>query len=133
MIVFEFEEIKFYLGKTAKDNWELLDKAKTEDQNYIWFHLDSFPSPYVIMWSTISNLEEVIKEKSDLTINQFINFGATLCKSHSKYKSMKDIKIMYTTVNKLTKTENVGQVNIKGKYKTIVVVGISEATVSPHN
>lgn len=68
MKVFEFEEIKFYVGRSAKENWELLDKAKAEDQNYIWFHLESFPSPYVIMWSSISNLEELIKENASLSI-----------------------------------------------------------------
>ena len=123
MKLFKFDEIEFYIGKTAKENWELLDNAKAENQNYIWFHLNSFPSPYVIMWSSISNLEELIKtdNSENRTINEFLNFGASLCKAHSKYKSMKDLKIMYTTVNKLTKTDKVGEVNIKGKYKTIKV------------
>jgi hypothetical protein len=135
MKVFEFQECKFYIGKNAKENWELLDKAKAEDQNIVWFHLDSFPSPYVFMWSSISSLEELIKtEKTEKkeeisSINQFLNFGASLCKEHSKYKNMKDIKIMYTTVNKLTKTDKIGEVDIKGKYKTLKIVDIPASHV----
>jgi len=122
---FELQEIKFYVGQNAKENWDLLDRAKVENQNYIWFHLDSFPSPYVIMWSTIGDLEKMIKEADKLdniTIDQFINYGANLCKEYSKYKFLKDLKIMYTTVNKLTKTDTVGEVDIKGKRKILKVV-----------
>ena len=132
---FEFEGVKFYVGKSAKENWELLDKAKAEDQNYIWFHLESFPSPYVVMWSSISNLEKLIKENTSLSIArnkniklatanaiaEYLSFGANLCKEHSKYKAMNDAKIMYTTVKKITKTDKVGEVDIKGKYLTLVV------------
>ena len=56
MKVFEFCNIKYYVGQTAKENWDLLDKAKSENQNFIWFHLNSFSSPYVIMWLSIDNL-----------------------------------------------------------------------------
>ena len=122
MKVFDFEGVQFYIGKNATENWELLDKAKTEDPNYIWFHLESFPSPYVIMWSSISNLEELLKEKASLSINKFLTFGANLCKEHSKYTFLKESKIMYTTVKKITKTHKVGEVDIKGKYLTLVVV-----------
>ena len=98
MKVFEFEGVKFYVGKSAKENWDLLDKATAEDQNYIWFHLESFPSPYVIMWSSISNLEEQIKTENETgkrvntksatasAIAEYLSFGANLCKEHSKYK-----------------------------------------------
>ena len=123
MKVFELNECKFYVGQSAKENWELLDKAKSENQNYIWFHLNSFPSPYVIMWSSI---DELIKSENlsvdtseNLSEDKFLNFGAELCKKYSKYKNYKDLKIMYTTVKKLTKTETIGEVDIKGKIKII--------------
>lgn len=122
---YELHTIKFYIGQNAKENWDLLDKAKAEDKKYIWFHLDSFPSPYVIMWSTLKNLEEIIKESkesdklNDITIVEFIDYGANLCKEHSKYNLLKDLKIMYTTVNKLTKTDIVGEVEVKGKRKIV--------------
>ena len=107
---YEFNNIKFYVGESANDNWELLDTAKAENENYVWFHLNSFPSPYVIMWSSIENLH-------DKSVNEFILYGANLCKQHSKYKFLKDIKIIYTTVEKLTKTKTLGEVEIRGKRK----------------
>ena len=131
MKLYEFKGIKYYVGKNAKENWDLLDKTKEENENYIWFHLESFPSPYVFMWSSISNLEELIKienekDKRENTksaiasaITEYLSFGANLCKEHSKYKFLKDLKIMYTTVKKVTKTDKVGEVDIKGKYLTL--------------
>jgi hypothetical protein len=115
---FEFHEYKFYVGQSAKENWSLLDNAKAENPDFIWFHLDSFSSPYVIMWATIEDLE-----KSRESLDKYLNYGASLCKSYSKYKNLKDLKIMYTTVKKLTKTDIIGEVDIKGKYKTLIVDG----------
>ena len=124
----EFNNVKFYVGQSAKENWQLLDKAKIENKNFVWFHLNSFPSPYVFMWSSISNLEELIKQSKEVnstnidvcpTIDQYLNYGATLCKEYSKYKFFNDLKIIYTTVNKLKKTDTVGEVDIKGKSKII--------------
>ena len=108
----EFNNIKFYVGQSAKENWELLDIAKAENENFIWFHLNSFPSPYVIMWYSIDDLD-------DKSVNELLLYGANLCKEHSKYNFLKDIKIMYTTVKKLTKTETLGEVDIRGKTKII--------------
>ena len=124
----EFNNVKFYVGQSAKENWDLLDNAKIQNKNYVWFHLNSFPSPYVFMWSSISNLEEIIRKSKEVnvknidlspTVDQYLNYGATLCKENSKYKFLNNLKIMYTTVNKLKKTDNVGEVEIKGKSKII--------------
>jgi len=124
----EFNNIKFYVGQSGKENWHLLDNAKIENKNFVWFHLDSFPSPYVIMWSSINNLEELIKKSNEVncdsidvlpSVDQYLNFGARQCKEYSKYKFLNDLKIMYTTVNKLNKTDTVGEVDIKGKIKII--------------
>ena len=45
-IIFENEcnTVTFKIGKNSKENWELLN----ENKNYLWFHLSSFPSCYVI-------------------------------------------------------------------------------------
>ena len=123
MKVFEFNNIKFYVGKSSKENWELLDKAKVEDQNFIWFHLDSFSSPYVIMWSSIDNLEKLKEStksnESTVSIDQYLYYGANLCKEYSKYKYLKDIKIMYVPIKNLSKSDIIGEVIIKGKSKII--------------
>ena len=36
--------ISFKVGKNSKENWELL----SENKNFMWFHLASFPSCFVI-------------------------------------------------------------------------------------
>ena len=111
MKIIEHNDIDFYLGQSAKDNWDMLDKAKSINQDYIWFHLDSFPSPYVIMYATNTEL---------LTnINSYLYFGANLCKEHSKYKNLRDLKILYIPIKKLTKGDKVGEVLISGKRNTI--------------
>ena len=114
MKVAEFNNIKYYVGKSAKENWQILDTTVAINNNYIWFHLDSFASPYVIMHATLEELQN-----TDISVNQFLQFGAELCKGSSKYKFLKDIKIMYVPIKKLTKTENVGEVDVSGKVKII--------------
>jgi hypothetical protein len=114
MKIVEFNNVKYYVGQSAKENWKLFDDSKKYNDNYIWFHLDSFPSPYVIMYTTLVELQN-----SDISVNQYLHFGAELCKENSKYKFLKDIKIMYVPIKKLTKTENVGEVDVAGKVKTL--------------
>ena len=109
---FEYNNITFYVGQSAKENWALLDNAKAENDNYIWFHLNSLPSPYVIMWSSISDLD-------NKSVKELLIYGATLCKENSKYKNYKCLKIIYTIVKKLTKTDIEGEVDITGKIKVI--------------
>ena len=55
----------------------------------------------------------------DIENIELINYGAFLCKENTKYKNLKDIKICYTTLNKLKKTNIIGEIEIIGKTKTI--------------
>tara|TARA_Y100000816_G_scaffold107424_1_gene74889 strand:- start:2092 stop:2436 length:345 start_codon:yes stop_codon:yes gene_type:complete len=112
MKIFEFENIKFIVGQNAQENWTILQEAQLINNDYIWFHLNSFPSSYVIMYSTLTDLH-------DSSLNNCLNYGANLCKTYSKYKNLKDLKICYTSIKKLTKTNKIGEVNIKGKTKII--------------
>ena len=108
----KYKDVEFYIGQNANENWELLDNSKKINDKYVWFHLNSFASPYVIMYETIDELK---KKYNIIEINQLLYFGGELCKENSKYKYLKPIKILYTTLNKLTKTEKVGEVTISGK------------------
>ena len=117
MKTFEFENIKFLLGQNAEENWNILEEAQKINSDYIWFHLNSFPSSYVIMYSTI----EEIKNKSENNIDDFLNFGANLCKENSKYKYLKNLKIIYTSLKRLTKTDKIGEVIISGKKNYIKI------------
>jgi predicted ribosome quality control (RQC) complex YloA/Tae2 family protein len=107
----EYNNIKFYIGQNAQENFDLLDSSKMINSEYIWFHLNSFPSSYVIMYSTLDE----IKNLSENNIDDFLNFGANLCKENSKYKYLKNLKIIYTSLKRLTKTDKIGEVIISGK------------------
>ena len=53
-------------------------------------------------------------------VNQdLLNYGALLCKENTKYRNLKNIKICNTTLNKLKKTNKLGEVLIIGKPKII--------------
>lgn len=110
----EYNNITYIIGQNAQDNWNILDLYKKENNKYIWFHLNSFSSAYIIMCSTIDDID-----KSQ--INNFLYYGAELCKNNSKYHNFSKLKIIYTTLDKLTKTNNIGEVLISGKKNIITV------------
>jgi len=109
----EYENYIFYIGQNAKENWELLDKFYKINDEYIWFHLNSFPSPYVIVNTTINDLSK------NSNINEVLLFGSQLCKDYSKYKFLSNLKIIYTSLKKLKKTDKIGEVIISGKKNII--------------
>ena len=112
MKTINFNNINYVVGQNALENWNILDQANTINPDYIWFHLNSFPSCYVIMESSIQDI-------SNESLQDYLNYGALLCKEHSKYKFLKDLKICYTSLKKLTKTNKIGEVIIKGKKNII--------------
>jgi predicted ribosome quality control (RQC) complex YloA/Tae2 family protein len=96
-----FEETNIKIGQSAQENWNLIDFS---NQNYIWMHLNSFPSCHVVI------------ENEDPS-NELLVEGARLCKDNTKYKNMKDIKICYTTISNLIKGKEIGSVSYKSKRK----------------
>tara|TARA_B100000963_G_scaffold348974_1_gene357343 strand:- start:190 stop:546 length:357 start_codon:yes stop_codon:yes gene_type:complete len=116
MKTIEFKDVSFVIGENAEENWNLLEKYTLINKNYIWFHLNSFPSCYVFM----------LTDKIDITGNtnntnniDIINYGAYLCKKNTKYRNLKNIKICYTKLYNIGKTKIVGEVEIIGKKKII--------------
>ena len=87
---------------------------KKENDKYIWFHLNSFSSGYVIMCSTVNDID-----KSQL--NDYLYYGAELCKNNTKYRNLKNLKIIYITLKKLFLTDTIGEVIISGKNNTITI------------
>ena len=112
MKTFTYENIQFTLGQNAQENWNILDEAQKINPDYLWFHLNSFPSSYVIMYSSIQDIH-------DSSLNDYLIYGANLCKQNSKYKNYNDLKICYTSLKKLTKTNKIGEVIVKGKKNII--------------
>jgi predicted ribosome quality control (RQC) complex YloA/Tae2 family protein len=111
MKIIEYKNINFYIGSNANDNWKLLEESKLINDNYVWFHLNSFPSPYIIMYSTIDELKNTRNDE----LNEILNYGANLCKENSKYKYLNHLKIIYTTLKKISKGDKIGEVIISGK------------------
>ena len=93
------DDIKYKIGRDAKDNWKLLDDSKPGDY---FFHLSSFPSPYVIV------------ETDNLT-DEIIYNASLLCKDHTKYKFMNNLKVDYCLCSNLDKTDKIGEVVYKKK------------------
>jgi hypothetical protein len=113
MKLYEFQEVQFYIGENAQDNWNLFEKSKEINENYIWLHLNSFPSPYIIMYATMDD----IKLRSD----SYMNYAASLCLENSKYSYLKDTKFIYSELKKLTKGNKIGEIIVSGKKKLMKV------------
>lgn len=64
-----------------------------------------------------STLEDLL----DNSCNIYLNYGAQLCKNNSKYRNMKDIKICYSSLKKLKKTQKIGEVIVSGKKNIITI------------
>lgn len=90
--------ILYKLGKNAKQNFELIDEAIDINNNYWWFHLDDLPSGHCIIFN------EVIDES-------MIKMASLLVKNNSKFKNQK-VKIVYTQIRNVKKTNNLGEVLI---------------------
>jgi len=89
------------IGKDAQDNWDIINESSPCD---IWFHLNSFPSCHVIIRDCTPTQET-------------IQMAAELCKEKSKYKHIKNIKVVYTTISNLELAEVIGSVNIVSRRK----------------
>ena len=104
MKTIDFENSKIIIGQNAKENWDLLDN----NENFLWFHLKSFPSCHVI----------ILNENPDETT---IQKAAELCKENTKYKSLKNIKINYTPIKNIKKSKEVGSVEFKSNKKVFTI------------
>lgn len=98
------DEIEFYIGETAQDNFDMIDICKPID---LWFHIHNESSCHVIAIMPID-----VKYTRN-QISKIITQGALCCKEHSKYKSSKDVKICYTRLINIIKTHVIGQVIMK--------------------
>ena len=99
-------EITYKLGQNAQENFDLIDETLNKD--YWWVHLNDYPSGHCIIESNKIN-------------NQMINVAGRLIKLNSKYDNMKTLKLIYTQVKNIKKTDILGQVTILNKpcYKVI--------------
>jgi predicted ribosome quality control (RQC) complex YloA/Tae2 family protein len=105
----EGSSVDYFIGKSAKDNFDIIDNAES---HHIWFHIEGEPSGHVI-----ASIPKGIDRKN---VKYIIKQGAVLCKQYSKFKSEKKVGIVYTTVDKLQKADRIGSVVAEGT-KTVVI------------
>ena len=107
-IILENSDKQCFVGTNAKENWKLLEESISTD---IVFHLHSFPSCYVV-------LKNENDEFPDIDI---IKQSAIICKTNTKYKNLKDIKVDYTFSKNIEKGENVGEMIYKSNKKVLSI------------
>ena len=105
-------EITYYIGKNAKDNFDVIDMGNPAD---IWFHIANCSSCHVVMiLSTIENITSKI-------YNTILKRGALLCKENTKKMvSLRNVDITYTTIQNVQKLKTLGSVHIQNA-KTITI------------
>ena len=101
----------FIIGSNKEENQYLINSSEPVD---LWFHISDCPSCHVIC--KINHITKV----SNKHFNKIIKQGAVCCKSHSKYKNLKDVNITYARIEHLQNTDKVGSVIVNnGKNITI--------------
>ncbi len=102
-----FENNTIVIGENQKDNDMIISTSMQTD---IWFHLANLPSCHVILSCT----------KKQSVTKKMIKYCAMLVKQHTKYKNRK-VKVNYTTIKNIRKTNVAGEVIIKGKASGLVI------------
>jgi len=98
------KEIPFYIGKNARDNFEIIDYGDPED---LWFHAKDVSSCHVVV-----ELPNQFLQKNEL--DEIIHIGATLCKENTqKLSQLSNVPIIYTKLKNVVKTKTPGQVITK--------------------
>ena len=101
-----FNDTVILIGQNAQENWDLIDF----ESDFIWLHLNSFPSCHVII-------------KDENPDNDTLQVAAEMCKENTKYRNHRNLKICYTKCSNLKKGPDVGSVTYKSKrqVKTILI------------
>ena len=97
-------DVTYYIGTNAKDNFAALDAGQPDD---IWIHASKIPSCHVIV---VNGPDK-----------KAIRLGAALCKQNTlKLANLKNVEFVYTSVKHVVKTSVDGRVIITNE-KTVVV------------
>ena len=71
-------EITFHIGKKQSENFEVIDKVKSDD---LWFHVEDFPSGHVLIkerFDTKTNLKRRRSFSSKILFTSKILFALTI-------------------------------------------------------
>ena len=103
------DTVTFYIGKNAKDNFDVIDMGSEDD---IWFHANNESSSHVV-----AIIPDEIDKKE---LKSIVKIGAQLCKQNtSKLTSLKNVEIIYTQLKHVKKTSVIGCV-LTTNTKTII-------------
>ena len=106
------KKITFTIGQSASDNFAAIDAAKETD---LWFHIgDNRSSAHII-----AEMPDDIERKDKKYI---IKQGAVLCKQESKYKSEKNVSIIYAPIKNVDKTGIPGTVIISENAGSTILI-----------
>ena len=102
MKTFTVEEIGIILGENANENEQVINESHPD---FIWLHLDKFPSGHVVI-------------QSNVVSQQILQIAAQKCLENTKYKNLKNISVIFTTISNLKFTEKKGEVEFRSNRKT---------------
>lgn len=97
----ENEDFKILVGKNNLDNWRIIDESNEDD---LWIHINEHPSCHVIIKKN--------ENKKDFPID-IIKKAGIICKNNSKCRIYKSVRIVYTTIKNVKKTDKCGEVYLK--------------------
>jgi predicted ribosome quality control (RQC) complex YloA/Tae2 family protein len=94
--------IKYKLGRNAKENFELIDEANDINPDYWWFHLEDHSSGHCIVHTELMNKSIAL-------------YAGSMVKSNSKVNTTKNVKIIYTQIKNVKKNKTMGEVTLQQK------------------
>jgi predicted ribosome quality control (RQC) complex YloA/Tae2 family protein len=94
--------ITYTIGNNAYENTEIVKNACPTS---IWFHINDAASCHVVM--DIKHTEKPSRK----IMHKLIKQGALYCKQYTnKYKSIKNVEVIYNYIQNIQTTENAGTV-----------------------
>jgi len=96
------DNITFYIGQSAQENFNMIDKAKSND---IWFHVHNHTSAHVIA--------SIPYKLSRTQIHKIVVQGATLCKENSRFNCDSRVQITHCKISGVKKTDVLGKVKVE--------------------
>ena len=107
MKTLELGEYTYTIGTNAAENDALITSSGLKDT---WFHLDGLPSCHGVIDCPIDGLTPSLIYKCALNI-----------KLNTKFKKIPRLKIIYTEISNIKKTETMGQVILLKTPKSVCI------------
>ena len=104
------EEVEFNVGENAADNDAIIGNGTAAN---LWFHVGGGRSSCHV----VAVIPDGTNKKN---VKYIVTQGAVLCKKYSRYASEKDLEIIYTLLENVTKTNVAGKVEVS-TYKTKII------------